>query len=138
MKRGAYWVKTHLRIERRRMQSYVATERFNERLNRIRDIQNDISEQFVDEVIDDLNSSDLKKLMAVIDDMQSWKNDINENIDIAKNSDLSKYATRVKKTGVLAIKLCKKYAKYSDIDSVEYIAKEKEIHLNGKCIYYLG
>ena len=100
MKRGAYWVKTHLRIERRRMQSYVATERFNERLNRIRDIQNDISEQFVDEVFDDLNSSDLKKLMAAIDDMQSWKNDINENVEIAKNSDLSKYATRVQKTGV--------------------------------------
>ena len=138
MKKGAYWVKTHLRNERRRTQSYAAVEKFNERLNRIRSIQNDISDKFVDKVISELNDQDLDRLMLAINDMQFWNNYIDENVDIANNSDLSMYATRVKKTGILAIKLCKKYGKYSDIDSVDYLAKEKEIQLNGKSIYYLG
>jgi len=133
-----YWVKMHLKNERSRAQSHAAIERFNERLVRLRNIQNIIATEFVDEVIEELHGKEAQKILSYIDEMQFWNNEIEENIEIANNSYLSKYATRIKNVALYSIKLCKKYNKYTDIETIEYIAKEKMIYLNGNEYYYLG
>ncbi len=138
MNNPVYWTRMHLQNERYRAQSQAAVERFNERWNRLTDIQNKVANAFVDEVIEDINAKELEKLMSHINEMQFWNKEINENIDIAKNSHLSKYATRIKNVALMSIKLCKKYKKYSDIETVEYIAKEKMLYLNGEEFYYFG
>ena len=128
----------HLKNERYRAQSHAAVERFNERLIRLRNIQNIIAAEFVDEVIEELHGKEAEKLMSLIDEMQYWNNAIEENIKIANNSHLSKYATRIKNIALYSIKLCKKYNKYADIDTIKYVAKEKMIYLNGNEHFYLG
>jgi hypothetical protein len=64
--------------------------------------------------------------------------EIKSNINIAKNGDISKYATAIKRFSMKAIKLCKKYGIHSNIVSVEYNAKEKTLKINGKDVYYFG
>ena len=67
--------------------------------------------------------------------MNYWYNYINKNIRYANQNDLSRYATAIKKVAMKAIKLCKKYGACKNIQSVEYVAVEKTIYVNGKKRY---
>ena len=67
--------------------------------------------------------------------MDDWRDEINSHINDARQNHLSRYATAIKKVAMKSMKLCQKYQVYSDIDSVEYVASEKAIYLNGKKHY---
>jgi len=133
-----YWTRMELQNRRYAATTRAAAERFNERWKRLGRIQNMIAEDFVDEIIEDLEGREAVKLSSLIDDMQSWNREIDRNIDLAKNADLSKYATRIKKVGLFAIGLCKNHGKYTDIEDFFYDTKEKMMYINGEAFYYLG
>ena len=136
-----YWARMDLQHSRYRQQSFAAVQRFNERLQRLRKIQNMVSDDYVDGLVSGQDSLTMKEddnLADRIEDMQSWATAISENVDIANNGHLSKYATRVKTVAMTAIKLCMKYEVYDDIDSVMYQAKRKMILLNGEDFFFFG
>lgn len=138
IKNPVYWSRMQIQNQRYKAQSQALVERFNERWHRLGDIQNKIANDFVDEIIEDLRGKELDKLMLYIDEMQSWVEFIEGNIDTVNNSHLSKYATRIKNVGIFSMKMCKKYEKYSDISTVEYNAKEKMIYMDNESFYYFG
>ena len=100
-----------------------------------------VSDNFVDELAsinDSLTKKENDTLVERLEEMRAWVEAISEDIDIATNAHLSKYATRIKSVALMAIKLCRKYEVYNDVDSVSYDAKRKMILLNEDDLYFLG
>ena len=136
-----YWVRVDLRSGQRRRQSYESIQKFNERWARLQRIQDLVSDNFVDELAsinDSLTKKENDTLVERLEEMRAWVEAISEDIDIATNAHLSKYATRIKSVALMAIKLCRKYEVYNDVDSVSYDAKRKMILLNEDDLYFLG
>lgn len=110
----------------------------NERWKRLEGIQDDISENFINELLGVLSNDDNDELMAHVEDILTWKKDINERLDLAENKHLSEYAKDLKETAMLAIKFCQKYEIYNDIKSFKYHASRQVIELNEEALYFFG
>ena len=133
-----YWSRMHLQNERYRAMSRNAVERFNERWHRLIKIQNEIAEDYSDAVINRMNERDTDKLLDLINEMQFWNKEIDENIDIANNSHLSKYATRIKNFSLHAIKMCIKYNVFSNVEFVTFDAKKKILSIDDEVFYHFA
>lgn len=135
---GIYWVRNCNQNNQYKAMSQGATERWNERWNRLSNIQNIVAKDFIDSIWDELSDKEYDKMDSLVDDMQFHVKLIDDNIDNATQGDLSKYATRVKNAAMFAINMAIKYSVYNNISSVEYTAKEKMIYLDHEEYLYLG
>ncbi|MBL7004565.1 MAG: hypothetical protein ISR69_11120 [Gammaproteobacteria bacterium] len=131
-----YWSRMQIQNQRYKMQSQAAVEKFNERWDRLGDIRNKILKNFIDGLT--VNEAEYKKLNSLVESMNYLNDSINQNINDSNNSHLSKYATAIKRVAMLSIKLCIKYRIYSDINAIEYNAKEKVVYVNNEEFYYFG
>lgn len=118
--------------------SSQAVIQFNERWKRLEAIQDDIAENFINELLGNLSNDDNDELMSHVEDILTWKKDMNERLDLAENKHLSEYAKDLKETAMLAIKLCQKYEIYNDIKSFQYHGSRQIIELNGESLYFFG
>jgi len=113
---------------------------FNWRWDKLVHIQMLIAQDFIDPlaaVASQLKACEEEQLAEYIEDMMAWHSSIAQHINDARQNHLSRYATACKKTAMTAIRLCKKYGVYTDIESVEYDAERKMIILNGQDHYLL-
>jgi len=118
--------------------SNAAIERFNERWERLGNIQVDISEKFINNLLSKLNGKDHDELMPHIEEVLTWQKTINDNLENAKDKHLSEYAKHLKNTAMLAIRLCKRHEIYNDIESFKYIEQKHMLKLNGDDFYFFG
>jgi|GEM_PF-4120097 len=125
---------------------FARIDKFNakwQRLTRIhgylqKDFLNPISAAVEASDVDIMTPREFMKLWSCENLMNFWHNDINSNINIARLTHLSKYATSIKATALKAIGLCQKCKIYPDIASYGYEGKRKCVVLNGNDLYYLG
>lgn len=111
---------------------------FNRRWQKLRDIHQLVVKDFLQPLEpfwDKMSGKEYIKLNEYIQDMNDWRDEINRHINNATQNHLSRYGTAIKKVAMKSIKLCKKYRVYSDIQSIEYVASEKALYLNGKKHY---
>ncbi len=119
----------------------VEKKQLNERWNRLNDILIKMSDEFgpqLRSVFNQLTKGERKKYLALRDEVLSLKIKIGSNINFAKKSDISIYATVIRRLSMKIINLCKKYGVASDVVSVEYDSKIKMIKINGEDRYYIG
>jgi hypothetical protein len=119
----------------------IAAKRFNTRWERLNNILRKTANEYgnpLESVFDQMTEIERDNYLALVDEVLYLGKDIKSNINIARNRDLSKYATAIKRFSMKAIKLCKKYETHLNIVSVEYNAKQKILKLNGKDLYYFG
>lgn len=116
----------------------VRVEYFNRRWQKLWNIHQSVVKEFLqplEPLWNKMSRNEYLKLNRYIQDMNDWRDEINRNINNATQSHLSHYATAIKKTAVKSMKLCQKYGVYPDIQSIEYVAGEKTLYLNGKKYY---
>jgi len=130
--------KIGVRAHRYEQRQKARINRFNSRWHKLRSIHNSVIEDFVhplEPVLKERSVNEYIKLSEYIRDMTDWHDEINSHINDATQNNLSRYATAIKKVAIKSMKLCKKYEVYSDIESIEYIAKEKTLYMNGRKHY---
>jgi hypothetical protein len=116
----------------------VRVENFNRRWKKLWNIHQSVVKDFLqplEPLWDKMSRNEYLKLNGYIQDMNDWRNEINRHINNATQSHLSRYATAIKKTAMKSMELCQKYGVYPDIQSIEYVASEKTLYLNGKKYY---
>jgi len=126
---------------RRARKDKARIENFNSRWEHLTEIHRLTTKDFIEPLepyASNMKSTEYLKFQELINDMNEWYNEINSNINQAKQSHLSRYATSIKKVAIRSIKLCKKYKVYPDIESVNYVASEKALYLNGNKHYTFG
>lgn len=139
MSNPVYWVNKHLQQKRRDSATRAATERFNERWHRLDSILRNLIESFVEPLIGhNLSKATATRLESSLDELTTRRTVIHDNINSCAASELSKYATCLKKTSLLVIQLCVELEVNPDIDTVTYNSNEKAIFINGKSLYHLG
>lgn len=139
MNNPVYWVNRHLQDKRQKVASAVATEKFNEKWHRLEKIRNNLHEHFITPLNGiNVSAAEANAFHGLLVESNDRRKFIQESINSCSVTELSKYATSIKKLALLAFKLCKKYQIYSDIDNVIYKASDKAIFLNGEIIYFLG
>ena len=130
--------KAGVRANRYARREKARIEYFNRRWQKLRDIHQLVVKDFLqplEPLLDKMSRNEYMKLNEYIQDMNDWRDEINRHINNATQNHLSRYATAIKKVAMKSIKLCKKYRAYSDIQSIEYVASEKALYLNGKKHY---
>lgn len=139
MNNPVYWVSKHLQDQRRIAANVASTERFNEKWHRLNKIRDHLHEQFIlpldGKKVSEAEADSFHLLLCETNDRRKF---VQENIETCSFSELSKYATGIKKLALLAFKLCRKYEIYNDIEDFSYNASEKVILLNGDVIYFVG
>ena len=109
--------------------------RFNERWQKLNHIYISVPKNFLvplEPLQERLTNNELTKLYEYLVEMKWWRTHISNNINSARQSDLSRYAVCLKQVAIKSMKLCKKYGVRSDIQTIEYIAKKKILYLNGR------
>ena len=130
--------KAGVRANRYARREKARIEYFNWRWNKLRNIHQLLVKdmlQPLEPFLNKMSSNEYIKLKEYIQDMDDWRDEINSHINDATQNHLSRYATAIKKVAMKSMKLCKKYRVYSDIQSIEYVASEKALYLNGKKHY---
>ncbi|MDX8397320.1 MAG: hypothetical protein R8K49_03265 [Mariprofundaceae bacterium] len=112
--------------------------KFNERWERLGHIQADLTEKFINEVLGQLSSEEHDEFMPHIEEILGWQKKIHDNFSEVSSKHLSAYAQHLKNTAMLAIKLCKKYEIYNDINSVNYTDNSQILSLNNEEFYFFG
>lgn len=113
-------------------------EYFNLRWQILWDIHQSVVKDFLqplEPLWNKMSRNEYLKLNGYIQDMNDWRDEINRHINNATQSHLSRYATAIKKAAMQSMQLCQKYGVYPDIQSIEYVASEKTLYLNGKKYY---
>ena len=115
-------------------------EEFNERWNRLVEIQGDMLDEFLFPVLisDELTASDSADLEKCLGELVSWFDAINGNLENVRRDRLSGYAAAIAEAAVKAIRLCGKYGVYGDIQSVEYVSRREMIVVNGEDLWFLA
>ena len=130
--------KAWVRANRYARREKARIEYFNRRWHKLRDIQQLVVKDFLQPLepfLDKMTRNEYIKLNEYRQDMNAWCDEINRHINDATQNHLSRYATAIKKVAMKSIKLCKKYRVYLNIQSIEYVASEKALYLNGKKHY---
>jgi len=111
---------------------------FNTRWLRLNGIVPKVMDNFVMPLVEgQLTSNEWQKLQHDLTEMYGWHVNINDKINCATNTDLSRYATCIKRVALRSIKLCGKY-KICNVESVEFASYSKTIVVNGEALYCLG
>ena len=123
--------------------SRTAVERFNERKTRLINLQNHASENIYDELVEmditvKMTEEEWSTLCKLLDEMQYWSNWCNENVDIAGQSDLNKWATRLKNFIIYMLEMANKYKAFNNTENPKYDSERKMIVAGGDDIYFLG
>jgi len=125
----------------RAIRSQLKVDQFNEKWKRLNQIRGLVLEHFVhplDGYIDVMTEKENEKRIENLKQMDTWMQIISSDINNVPFSELSKYATRIKRSALHATKLCQKYKAMDDISSVEYVSYRKMIVINEQDFFYFG
>ena len=146
-----YWSRRYLQDQIYQNKRKLAVERFNEKWSRLCNIReililhydSYIEDGRINISVEDTDASIKKAVEAVqkisnvrnqLDDLHSF---INQNISDATNSDLSKYATLIKKYAIMTVSFLIQYER-SEYKIIQYDSKNKIILIDGEEYFYLG
>jgi hypothetical protein len=137
IKNPLYWVNMSRLDDRKRL----SVERFNEKWHRLNDVHAHIIKYYFrplakDEIL--VDKDDIERLIAYSNIAAESRDWIKENINNVPFSELSKYSTILKKTSLLAIKICSRSGIYKNIKSFSYDSSSKSIIMDKSVLYYLG
>lgn len=134
-----YWVTRFRQEEIRRDRQQTSIDKFNEKWHRLIDVHESIIKHFLKPLKDQLIDEQIAdKLIAYANDAVVLRESIKSNINTCYASELSKYATALKKLALLAVKVCTKLQLYDDTENVTYNAPSKSILLNESVLFFLG
>ena len=98
----------HLESNRRVTSKNNAIERFNERWRRLQNIHDDVMSQFIVPLQDyEISQKDFDLLCNANDQAREIRSFISANINTCRVTELSKYATQIKKMALIAMEACK-------------------------------
>lgn len=119
-------------------QAANALAQVNARWKLLVDIHHDLQERFIDKVLVQLNDKDKLMLIPRLKKIATLKQYVFDHMETVEARYLHQYAFCLKEAAMLAIKMCKKYKVYDDIESFKYNAETKMVELNGEGLYFLG
>ena len=139
MNSGLYWVSKHLESNRRVTSKNNAIERFNERWRRLQNIHDDVMSQFIVPLQDyEISQKDFDLLSNANDQAREIRSFICANINTCRVTELSKYATQIKKMALIAMEACKENDLYNNLDDISYSKEQGAITLSGEVFYFLS
>jgi hypothetical protein len=139
MNNGIYWVGRHLQSERQIQAKNSTVERFNEKWHRLQEVYNKVLEHFVRPLQDqEITRQEFESLDSANEAARELRAHISSNINDCKVTDLSKYATQIKKLALTSMQICVDKGVYTDIEQFSYSPVDKSVMLNGEPFYYLG
>jgi len=89
-------------------------------------------------VTTEMSEKEWAKWCDLLSEMKYWAKYCDENVDEATQSDLSKWATRIKSFVLYMLKMANKYGALNDINNASYIKNRSMIVAGGEDLYYLG
>lgn len=139
MSNPTYWVSRHLQDQRKVAVANVSTAKFNERWHRLNTILGLIGEDFVKPLNGKTVSvKESNRINVCWTDATKSKESIAGNVNTCSATELSKYATSIKKLAMISFELCRKCSVYDDIVDFGYDTSSKTFMLNGVSKYFLG
>ena len=138
MSNGLYWVSKHLESNRHLAAKNYAVEKFNDRWFRLQKIHDDVMNQFVIPLQDfEISQKDFDQLCKANDLARYLRVNINANINTCSVSELSKYATQIKKMALIAMDACRVNDVYNNLNEVSYSKESGGITVSGQIFYFL-
>ena len=138
MRNGLYWVSKHLESNRHLAAKNNAVEKFNDRWFRLQKIHDDVMNQFVIPLQDfEISQKDFDQLCKANDLARYLRVNINANINTCSVSELSKYATQIKKMALIAMDACRVNDVYNNLNEVSYSKESGGITVSGQIFYFL-
>ena len=138
MSNGLYWVSKHLESNRHLAAKNNAVEKFNDRWFRLQKIHDDVMNQFVIPLQDfEISRKDFDQLCKANDLARDLRVNINANINTCSVSELSKYATQIKKMALIAMDACLVNDVYNNLNEVSYSKESGGIAVSGQIFYFL-
>lgn len=138
MSNGLYWVSKHLESNRHLATKNNAVEKFNDRWFRLQKIHDDVMNQFVIPLQDfEISQKDFDQLCKANDLARDLRVNINANINTCSVSELSKYATQIKKMALIAMDACRVNDVYNNLNEVSYSKESGGIAVSGQIFYFL-
>jgi len=139
MSNGLYWVSKHLESNRHLAAKNNAVEKFNDRWFRLQKIHDDVMNQFVIPLQDfEISQKDFDQLSKSSDLARELRASIKANINTCSFSELSKYATQIKKMALIAMEACRFNDVYNNLTDISYSTESKGITVSGQIFYFLG
>jgi hypothetical protein len=139
MSNGLYWVSRHLDSNRHLAAKNHAVEKFNDRWFRLQNIHDDVMNQFIIPLQEfEISQKDFDQLSKANDLARDLRASINANINTCSVSELSKYATQIKKIALIAMEACRANDVYNNITDVSYSKESRGITVSGQIFYFLG
>jgi len=139
MSNGLYWVSKHLESNRHLATNNNAVEKFNDRWFRLQKIHDDVMNQFVIPLQDfEISQKDFDQLSKSSDLARELRASIKANINTCSVSELSKYATQIKKMALIAMEACRFNDVYNNLTDITYSTESKGITVSGQIFYFLG
>lgn len=139
MSNGLYWVSKHLESNRHLAAKNNAVEKFNERWFRLQKIHDDVMTQFIVPLQDfEISQKDFDQLNQANETARELRAGINANINSCSVSELSKYATQIKKMALIAMESCRVNDLYNNLRGICYSKDSKAIIVSGEIFYFLG
>lgn len=139
MSNGLYWVSKHLESNRHLAAKNNAVEKFNERWFRLQKIHDDVMNQFIVPLQDfEISQKDFDQLNQANERARELRSSINANINSCSVSELSKYATQIKKMALIAMESCRVNDLYNNLTDISYSKESKGITVSGEIFYFLG
>jgi hypothetical protein len=138
MKNPVYWVSRFRQEDARRHQQDAKLKKFNEKWHHLNKVKDHLAANFIAPMNGcEVSEAKNRKLLACWDDVVNCQSAIAANINNCSMTDLSKYATALKRLSLHALAMCKMLNIYNDIEECHYNADEKSIFLNGSVLYDL-
>lgn len=139
MSNGLYWVSKHLESNRQLAAKNNAVEKFNDRWFRLQKIHDDVMTQFLVPLQDfEISQKEFDQLNQANELARELRASINANINSCSVSELSKYATQIKKMALIAMESCRVNDLYNNLTDISYSTESKGITVSGEIFYFLG
>lgn len=139
MSNGLYWVSKHLASNRHLAAKNNAVEKFNDRWFRLQKIHDDVMNQFVIPLqAFEISKKDFEQLSKANDLARELRASIYANVNTGSVSELSKFATQIKKMALISMEACRVNDVYNNLNEVSYSKELGGIAVAGQVFYFLG
>ena len=86
----------------------------------------------------EISQKDFDLLRNANDQARKIRSFISANINTCRVTELSKYATQIKKMALIAMEACKENDLYNNLDDISYSKEQGAITLSGEVFYFLS
>lgn len=86
----------------------------------------------------EISQKDFDLLSNANDQAREIRSFISANINTCRVTELSKYATQIKKMALIAMEACKENDLYNNLDDISYSKEQGAITLSGEVFYFLS